>query len=230
MPQRSCGMCFKEQKMKVSAIIAAAGSGSRMGIDKNKLLLEIEGKTVIERTLLAFENCKAIDDIVVVAGDFEIAKISKSFSKVSAVVPGGGTRQESVLNGINAANGEILCVHDGARCFVTDAIIEDAVNCAKEKGASTVAVDVVDTIRFSDGEIFGEMVDRSRLKSVQTPQCFKKELLLKAYEIADGTETDESLLVSKIHPVYHVCGSRENIKITTKQDLSLGASIVKGGK
>ena len=218
---------MKENKAYVGVIIAAAGSGSRMGIDKNKLLLEIEGKTVIERTLLAFENCKAIDDIVVVAGDFEIVKISKSFSKVSAVVPGGGTRQESVLNGINAANGDILCVHDGAR---TDAIIEDAVNCAKEKGASTVAVDVVDTIRFSDGEIFGEMVDRSRLKSVQTPQCFKKDILFKAYEVADGSETDESLMVSKVHPVYTVMGSRENIKITTKQDLSLGVAIVKGGK
>ena len=216
--------------MKVSAIIAAAGNGSRMGLNKNKLLLEIEGVTVIERTLTAFENCKAIDDIIIVTGDSEISEISKSFSKVSAVVPGGGTRQESVLNGINAANGEILCVHDGARCFVTAEIIENAVNCAKEKGACTVAVDVVDTLREFDGDVLLQKVERNRIKSIQTPQCFKKDILFKAYAVADGSETDESLMVSKVHPVYTVMGSRENIKITTQQDLSISIAIVKGGK
>ena len=216
--------------MKVAAIIAAAGSGSRMGLNINKLLIEIEGKTVIERTLDTFENCGAVDKIIIVTGDEKIAEIAKGYGKVSAVVKGGDTRQKSVLCGIEAAGDcDILCVHDGARCFVSESIIEDAVNCAKEKGACTVAIDVVDTLRVFDGDILKQKVERSEIKSIQTPQCFKKEILLEAYEKADGSETDESLLVSKVHPVYTVMGSRENIKITTKQDLSMGVAIIKGG-
>lgn len=217
--------------MKVAAIIAAAGSGSRMGTDINKLLIEIEGKTVIERTLDTFEGCGVVDKVIVVTGDKEVADIAKGYSKVSEIVKGGDTRQKSVLEGIKAAGEcDVLCVHDGARCFVSGKIIEEAVECAKEKGACTVAVDMVDTLRVFDGEILGEKVERDRVKSIQTPQCFKKEILIKAYENGDGSETDESLLVSKIHPVYTVEGSRENIKITTKQDLSIAMAIVRGGK
>jgi len=217
--------------MKVAAIIAAAGSGSRMGIGKNKLLIEIEGKAVIERTLDTFENCPVIDKIIVVTGDKEIRDVAKRYGKVSEVVKGGDTRQKSVFEGIKAAGEcDVLCVHDGARCFVSEEIIKNAVMCANEKGACTVAVDMVDTLRVFDGGVLGEKVERDRVKSIQTPQCYKKEILLEAYENGDGSETDESLLVSKIHPVYTVEGSRENIKITTKQDLSIAMAIVKGGK
>lgn len=217
--------------MKVAAIIAAAGSGSRMGSNINKLLIEIENKTVIERTLDTFEKSSVIDGIIVVTNDSDITEIAKSYSKVKSVVNGGDTRQKSVLCGIKAAKEyDILCVHDGARCFVSEEIIENAVNCTKEKGACTVAVDVVDTLRKFDGDILLQKVERNSIKSIQTPQCFKKDILFKAYEVADGSETDESLMVSKVHPVYTVMGSRENIKITTKQDLSLGVAIVKGGK
>lgn len=216
--------------MSVCAVIAAAGSGSRMGLDINKLLIEIEGKTVIERTLDAFEGCAGVDAVVVVTGDEEIINISKRYKKVIATEAGGETRQKSVLRGIKAADGyDIILVHDGARCFVTEEIIENAIKCTMEKGACTVAVDVVDTLRASESGVLGEKIERSRVKSIQTPQCFKREILLKAYNCADGSETDESLLVSKIHPVYTVEGSRENIKITTKQDLSISMAIVKGG-
>lgn len=215
--------------MRVCAIIAAAGFGKRMGEGKNKLLLNIGGKTVIERTLDAFQENRDIDAVVIVSDISEIKEIAKGYSKVIKVVPGGDTRQKSVLCGMKAAEDfDIFAVHDGARCFVSQKIISDAVSVAQEKGSCVPVVDVIDTLKEVCGDKISKSVDREKVKAVQTPQCFKKEILFKAYEKGDGSETDESSLVSKICEVYISEGSRGNIKITTKYDLVVAEAILKG--
>jgi len=215
--------------MRVCAIIAAAGSGRRMGAGKNKLLLKVGDKTVIEKTAEAFQKNENIDAIVIVSEIEEIKEIAKNYSKVIAVVPGGDTRQKSVYGGMMAAKDyDILAVHDGARCFVSQEIISDAVQTAKDKGACVPVIDVIDTVKNVDGDIICGSVDRESIKAIQTPQCFKSELLFKAYEMGDGNETDESSLVSKVANVYTCQGSRENIKITTKYDLLIADAILKG--
>ena len=215
--------------MRVCAIIAAAGSGRRMGTEKNKLLLEVGNKTVIEKTAEAFQKNENTDAIVIVSDIDEIKEIAEKFPKVIAVVPGGDTRQKSVYNGMVAAKDyDILAVHDGARCFVSQKIITDAILKAEEKGACVPVIDVIDTIKKINGDEICGSVDRESIKAIQTPQCFKRELLFEAYEKSDGNETDESSLVSKIAKVYTCTGGRENIKITTKYDLLIAEAILKG--
>lgn len=216
--------------MKVCAIIAAAGSGRRMGGDKNKLLLSVGNKKVIERTLERFQKTKVVDAIIVVTADEEIKSIAKNFPKVIKTVSGGDTRQKSVYEGIMAAEGyDLVAVHDGARCFVSEEIIENAIKVAAEKGACVPCADIVDTLKEVENEAICRGVDREKVKAIQTPQCFRRDLLIKAYQNADGSETDESSLVSKIAKVHTSRGARENIKVTTKFDLILAKAILESG-
>ena len=216
--------------MKVCAIIAAAGSGKRMGGDKNKLLISVGNKKVIERTLERFQETKIIDAIVVVTADEEIKSIAKNFPKVIKTVSGGDTRQKSVYEGIMAAEGyDLVAVHDGARCLVSEEIIENAIKVAEEKGACVPCADIVDTLKEVSDEFICGGVDREKVKAIQTPQCFRRDLLIKAYQNADGSETDESSLVSKIAKVHTSRGARENIKVTTKFDLILAKAILESG-
>lgn len=216
--------------MRVCAIIAAAGSGSRMGVGKNKLLLSVKDKTVIERTIESFEKSSVIDAIIVVTADEKIKSIAEKYKKVIKVLRGGDTRQKSVYEGIVAADGyDVVAVHDGARCLISDKVIQDVVAGAKEHGACVPVVDIVDTLKKVKQDKICDSIDREEVKAIQTPQCFERELLLKAYITADGSETDESSLVAKISPVHTCGGERKNIKITTKFDLILANAILEGG-
>ena len=217
--------------MSVCAIIAAAGSGKRMGGDKNKLLIPVGNKKVIERTLERFQETEIIDSIIVVTADEEIRDIAKNYPKVMKIVSGGDTRQKSVYEGILAAEGyDVVAVHDGARCLVSKEIIKNAVKVAEEKGACVPCADIVDTLKEVSNEFICGGVDREKVKAIQTPQCFRRDLLIEAYKNADGSETDESSLVSKIAKV-HICpGERKNIKVTTKFDLILAKAILESGE
>lgn len=169
----------------------AAGKGTRMGPNVDKLFLEVGGKPIIVHTWRQFENCAAIDEIVLVVREgmqtaFQELAGSEGFQKPYRLVPGGKERQDSVWNGITAvAEGtEIVAIHDGARPCVTDEIIRATIQAAQETGAAVAAQRVVDTIKDSDdGKTIKGHLDRSRLWAVQTPQTFQVPVIRKALSL-----------------------------------------------
>lgn len=225
----------------VNAIILAAGSGSRMNIGYNKQYICLNGKEVLAYTLEAFQKNDKVDNIILVSSSKEIDFCKENivekynFTKVSRIVSGGETRQNSVYNGLKACKGsEIVIIHDGARPFVKKEFINESILKAKEFGASTVAVKVKDTIKTGEDNIFKSTLNRDNLYSVQTPQAFKYDLILKAHENAVKNNlngTDDSSLVEFLEgKVYIVNGDYFNIKITTKEDIYIGEAIIKAMK
>ena len=221
------------------AIIVAAGSGKRFGTKTPKQFLEICGKPLIIHTLQRFQSCADIDEIILVLPSTETAKFLQivgkyGITKLAKVVSGGETRAESVSKGlksIRAATAEIIAVHDGARPLVKPEEISTCIKKAKENGAAILAASVTDTIKevSMDGTIT-QTVERARLRRALTPQCFRYEILKRAYENADLSEsaTDESFLVERSGiSVSIVEGSADNIKITHKSDLILAEAILK---
>ncbi|WP_078382580.1 2-C-methyl-D-erythritol 4-phosphate cytidylyltransferase [Sutcliffiella halmapala] len=223
--------------MKYQVIVLAAGQGKRMQAGKNKQFIELEGKPVIIHTLTIFENDPLCDQIKLVINEKEI-KIFESLltthhiSKVSEMVIGGRERQDSVYNGLKTLEStEIVLVHDGARPFIRQAVIHRLVEKARQEGAAIVGVPVKDTIkRVSPNEIVEETVERSNLWSIQTPQAFQYNVLMKAHHKAkkeDYMGTDESSLVERINvPVHIVEGDYENIKLTTPEDILIANAIL----
>jgi len=224
--------------MKVTAIIAAAGQGRRMG-GQGKQFKDLEGKPIVGWVLTVFEQSSLIDKIIFVVneGDFKKAKETVEalkIKKIKKIIEGGKERQDSVLLGLKEVKSDtdIVIVHDGARPFVTKEIISRAVNDAKEHGATVVAVPAIDTVKASKkGNFVGETVDRSNLWLIQTPQAFKYKIIKEAYERAakiNYKATDDSKLVERMGiPVKITKGSYENIKITTPDDLMVARGILK---
>ena len=225
---------------RIGAIIAAAGSGSRMGGDKPKQFLNVDGIPVIAKTYRAFANCDMIDVIYVVTGEDMMQQCknhmvpyldTKQLKKFGGIVSGGNERQDSVYNALIAVKEQggvdYVLIHDAARPFVTGKIIETTVKAAESRDAAIVCVRPKDTIRTVD-----ETLDRRSLMIVQTPQGFRFDLLMNAYEkaYADGYYgTDDASLVERIgvHPAL-VEGSYANIKLTTREDLPSVTRIGKG--
>lgn len=223
-----------------TAIIAAAGTGSRMASDQPKQFLQLAGTPIIFHTLGAFEQCESIQEVIVVLPAEEAAAFltlagKHGLRKLSRVVPGGTTRADSVKRGLNAirpATAGIVAVHDGVRPFVTVEEIEKVVAAAESGGAAILVGPVTDTIKqVGDGAVVTTL-ERRELRRALTPQCFRYELLRKAYEqvdVNDPSLTDESVLVEKIGArVSIVEGSSRNIKITTPQDLLIAEALLKG--
>lgn len=224
------------EKDFVSAVIVAAGSSRRMG-GINKLLLDLDGKTVLERTVEEFQKNPDINEIILTARQEDIkeykALLSK-FKKVKNIVVGGETRQKSVANGIAACddNCTLLAIHDGARPLVTQQIISETVAAAKEYGAASCAVPVKDTIKIIDDNSFiTDTPERSTLRAVHTPQCFDKKLYCacveklgeKAKDMTDDCRLAELCGVK----VKLTDSSYTNIKITTAEDIPFAISILK---
>lgn len=220
------------------AIIAAAGTGSRMGSGLPKQFLQLAGTPIIFHTLKPFELCDSIQEVIVVmppeASAAFLAQAGKSgLRKLTRVVPGGATRAESVKRGlmsIRSATAEIVAVHDGVRPFVTVEEIEETVEAARRDGAAILATPVTDTIKVVDGETVVETLARQNLRQALTPQCFRYDLLRQAYDTADVNDpalTDESALVERLgHKVTIVEGSPRNIKITTPRDLLIAETFL----
>lgn len=216
------------------AVILAAGSGTRMKSDKSKLLLEINGKTVIERTVKAFSKISEIDEIIVVIRESDLNEFEKHLSKYDlSYCFGGATRQESVMNAVETIDEcDLIIIHDGARPLVTEKEITDTVNKAKETGAAAVGVTPKDTIKIVDEnlQIVGTP-DRSNLISIRTPQVFDFSQYLKAVDLAkkQGKDfTDDCRLVENLgRKVNVVIGEYTNIKITTPEDIPMAESILK---
>ena len=220
------------------AIIAAAGTGSRMASNRPKQFLQLAGTPIIFHTLKPFELCDSIHEVIVVLPAEESAEFlaqagKHGLRKLARVVPGGATRADSVkrgLQGIRAATAEIVAVHDGVRPFVTVEEIEQTIEAARRDGAAILATPATDTIKVVEGGTVTRTLARESLRQALTPQCFRYDLLRRAYDQADVSDpslTDESVLVERLgHPVAIVEGSARNIKITTPRDLLLAEALL----
>ena len=221
------------------AIIAAAGQGTRLAGKRPKQFLELAGTPILIHTLKAFEQCDAIHEIIVVLAAEEtdgFPAVAKEYGlrKIAAVVSGGRTRAESVLYGLRVVKREaveIVAVHDGVRPFVTAQEISRTVAAAKVEGAAILVSKPVDTMKeIGDGAVT-RTLDRSTIRQALTPQCFRYELLLRAYEqveVSDPELTDESSLVERLGvKIAIVEGSPRNIKITRPEDLAVGEAMLR---
>jgi 2-C-methyl-D-erythritol 4-phosphate cytidylyltransferase len=211
----------------VGAIIVAAGRGERMGgIDK--IFAPLAGPSVLERVVSTFQGCEAVDKIVVVLSRHNLERGKRllseaGFTKVVSVAPGGDRRQDSVLSGLNRLEGcGWVVIHDGARPIVTSELITGGLEAARETGAATCAVPVVDTIKSADeNDYVDETLDRARLWAVQTPQVFRWGIIKEAYREASGDVTDDAALVEALGVrVKLYMGAYDNIKLTTPADLA----------
>ena len=216
------------------AIVLGAGSGTRMKSEKSKLLLEIDGKTVIERSVNAFLNISDVDDIIVTVCEQDLETFANLLDdeRITFVI-GGDTRQKSVKNAVDTIDSaDMLIIHDGARPLISEEDIENTVIAAKDCGAAAVGVPVKDTIKVIDGDNFiVDTPDRSKLFAVQTPQIFDFKQYKNALEksLDDGKDfTDDCQLIEYAGgKVKMVTGSYTNIKITTPDDLPLAENILK---
>ena len=223
---------------RCGAVIVAGGSASRMGgIDK--VMAELGGEPLIRHSLRAFQECDAVSEIVVVTREDLIVKITnlcKDFPKVTAVVAGGKTRQESVHNGLNTLSSKVklAAVHDGARPLITWQVIDRVVRAANTYGAAAPAVPVKDTVKVVQGGMVKETPDRKTLQAVQTPQVFDFDLLRAAHKkvAEDGVEvTDDCAAVERMGmSVKIVEGDERNLKVTIPMDLKIAELLLEDGK
>lgn len=222
-----------------TAIIVAAGKSERMGANIDKAFLNLGSKPVIAWSLLAFERCTDIDQIVLVVRKDQLLAAKGlvtmfGISKLRKIVPGGGRRQDSVQSGMREIDPDtsIVVVHDGARPCVTAELISETVKFARKGGCAVAASRIWDTIKYVEkGQIVDHTVDRSKLWAVATPQAFTASLLTRAYKEVEAkklTVTDEASAVELMkEPVRLVEWTRPNIKITTAEDLPLAAAEMK---
>ena len=224
---------MKKLEKRVSAVLVAAGSSTRMGFDK--LSFDLGGETVLHRSIRAFEQDPLVTEIVLVAGKNRafVEQQAADCTKPVQIVTGGTTRAESAKNGVLAAAGELVAVHDAARPFVSQAVITAALEAAARCGAAAPAVPVKDTIKAAargngktvpDACLVYTTPDRSTLYAVQTPQCFDRAEYLAALEELDAEKarlvTDDcSLFELTGRPVQLTQGDYANLKITTREDL-----------
>lgn len=223
LPLKPCG-----------AVIVAAGNASRMeGIDK--IMAKLDGEPVILRTVRNFESCDAISEIVIVTREdliLPITGVCKGMEKVTAVVAGGKSRQESVHLGLNALSDRVklAAIHDGARPLVTWQVIDRVVRAANTYGAAAPAVPVKDTIKVVEGRVVKHTPDRAALFAVQTPQVFDFDLLrgaLRKAELDGAQVTDDCSAVERLGMAVKIVeGDERNIKVTTPVDLKIAEMLL----
>ena len=222
-----------------SGIIVAGGKGERMGPDVDKAFLSLGAKPVLVYSLLAFEKCPDVDEVVLVVRKerVEAARCAVQMfgcKKVIKIISGGNQRQQSVANGLAeiSEEAEVVAVHDGARPCVTLGLISETIKLARQYGSGVAAVKITDTVKEVDkGMIIAQTIDRTKLWRVQTPQAFKVALLRKAFAMVKKKKikiTDEASSVELIcDNVRLVQSSSSNIKITSPDDLMLAAALMR---
>lgn len=224
----------------ITALVLAAGKGSRMGLDIPKQFFPLCGKPVLYYSLEAFEQSR-VENVILVTGEDGIEYCKKDivekyhFSKVKAIVQGGAERYWSVKNGLQAAKGaDYVLIHDAARPCLTQEIIEKSILTVLETGACTVGVPVKDTIKRVDDSGFGiETLPRNYLWQIQTPQSFCCKDILEAYKIMEQTGdtdiTDDTMIMERYlkKKTKVIMGEYCNIKITTKEDLLVAEKFLK---
>ena len=216
------------------AIVLAGGSGSRMGAERNKVLLDVQGKPAIVRAVVAFVGL--VDGIILVSRTEDIPDMQAAMEAAQltvTIVPGGNSRQASVWNGLCALpeNCTHVLIHDGARCLVDADTIRRCMASVKACGTGVAAIPAIDTIKqVNADEIVTATPDRSQLRAVQTPQGFTVKLIRKAHESAQSEGflgTDDASLVERLgHPVHLTEGSRRNIKLTTPEDMIMAEAFM----
>lgn len=220
--------------MGFTTIIPAAGQGKRMGTKINKLFLEINGETIIRQTVAVFQEIDSCEQIFIAAHPDEVDLMEehlKDFSKVAGIIPGGQERQHSINEVLKVLiDTEVVMVHDGARPFITQEKIDQLYQDALTKDAVILAVQAKDTIKQVINGVVEHTYDRSTMWQVQTPQAFKRDIILKAYEQAEAQNylgTDDASLVERAGYKVHISnGDYDNIKITTHEDLIIAHSIL----
>ena len=223
----------------LSAVIVAAGNSARMG-GEDKIFLPISGIPVIARSLLAFENCEDVSEIVVVTKESSIEKIREiageyGIKKLKTVVSGGNTRAESVRNGVYAVTlgADFVAIHDGARPLVMPDDISRCAHDAFRCGGAVLAVPVTDTIKYGKKNGFVEYTPaREKLFAAQTPQIFDIEVYKSAMErafreLSDFTD-DSRIFENDARKVFLTPGKRYNIKITAPEDIIIAEALLKG--
>jgi 2-C-methyl-D-erythritol 4-phosphate cytidylyltransferase len=225
---------------KIVCLVAAAGRGKRFDREMPKTFHQVEGLTLLVRSLKSLAAWGGISRFVVMVPDGWVEQaekdIGENFAGIDATVTAGGeTRQESVAIGLDAVgDADIILVHDAARPFVSPLLIERVVAGVRETGAAVPALHMTDTIGRLRGEELDTILSRERVVGIQTPQGFKADVLKKAFEEAGGTGekiTDESSLVLAAGmPVKVVDGERWNVKVTVKEDMDIVTSFLAGSK
>ena len=226
-----------------TAIVLAAGKGTRMNSKIQKQFLEVEGKPVIYYSLKCFQESPLISDIILVTGEESLSYCKEEivkrfgFSKVKKVTAGGKERYDSVYAGLCACdNTDYVLIHDGARPFVTEEILERTCFAVKETGACVVGMPAKDTIKISDRNKMVESTPaREKVWLVQTPQAFRYSLIKESYESIRCKDmsgiTDDAMIVEQESgvKVALVHGSYENLKITTPEDLIIAEAFLRCG-
>jgi 2-C-methyl-D-erythritol 4-phosphate cytidylyltransferase len=230
--------------LKTVAIIPAAGAGVRMGNDRPKQFLDLDGRPLLAVTLEKFQVCPAVDSVILVAPRSDVAYCQSEIvdrhhlRKVEKVVAGGERRQDSVRLGIEASAGDygLVLIHDSVRPLITPHLIVRVVEAAQEHRAVITGLSAKETVKeIDENAMVIKTYDRQRVWLVQTPQAFRYEDILMAHRraVEEGWEevTDDALLVEKMGiPVKVVEGSEDNIKVTTPQDLELVRFLVERQK
>ena len=220
--------------MKKFVIIVAGGSGNRMGTEIPKQLLELCGKPILMHTIQVFHDFDPESRIILVLPEdqqqfWKELCMKHSFSIFHRVISGGKTRFHSVKNGLSQIDGEgIVFIHDGVRPLVSQETIEKCNQMAQKNGNAIPVLSVNESLRKQEGDQ-NISVDRSQYFSVQTPQTFRSDQILKAYEQDfDPAYTDDASVAEKAgFPIFMVEGNRENIKITTPIDLIVAGALLK---
>ena len=223
--------------MSVCAIVPAGGSGTRMGGTVPKQFQSLNGKQILHHTIKTLQNYEAISEIILVVPEKEYETANTDWlgklEIVKKIVIGGEKRQDSVYNGFceGSQDSEILLVHDGVRPFLSQKMIADSIDAAREYGAAITAIPVHDTIKRVDTSgLVSQTIDREGLWRVQTPQAFRYSLLLDAFNKAKSENfygTDEGALIEHLgEPVKIVEGLEQNIKITRPEDLELSKAFI----
>ena len=228
----------KKTKYTATAVIVAAGSSRRMGTSVNKQLLLIDDIPVLARTLLNFSLSSSIDSIVVVTKQENILLVNDlirefDISKVTAIVPGGKLRQDSVMLGLKEVkDASFVAVHDGARPFASPELIDRLVEDAYNYGSAAPGVVPKDTVKIIDTDNFVETTPtRDSLRLIQTPQVFRTDELKLAYIRANESgflATDDCSVIENMGIKVHISpGEYTNIKVTTPEDLPVAEAICK---
>ena len=222
------------------AIVVAGGKGTRFGGNRPKQFLELNAIPIIVHTLRQFERSQQIGAVIVVLPPEEVAAFQSSqdkfeLKKAGCIVAGGQTRAQSVQNGLAAIEeADVVAVHDGVRPLVTPDEIDEVVIAAAANGAAVLVAPIGDTIKEIENNRIARTVPRDRLRRALTPQCFRFDVLKRAYEglaeiEASGIEvTDDSFLVERLGvSIVTVPGRARNIKITNEEDLAVAEILLK---
>lgn len=224
---------------KITAVILAGGTGERMGEDLPKQFLPLAGKPLIMHSVAAFEKHPLVSDIVIVCCESHMDMMKNILDgsvskKISKIIPGGDTRQESSFMGVNSSpeGTAYVLIHDAARPLLTEEVIDSVLSCAKETGAAGPVIDAEDTIIIQKEDLIEKIPERKNVKRVQTPQAFRYDLILKAHDWAlengvKGSTDDCGLVLAMGEEVRTAKGEVFNIKITSKDDLAMAEEILK---